>query len=319
MEASKQEPKEMVKLPLRPFDRKTWTKLDKNIASSLFLLHLLCILAPFHFNWGAFWIFLVLTNLTGIAISVSYHKNLAHRSFKLPKWLEYLLAYYAAHAFQGDPIDWVSTHRSHHQYVDTERDPHSPTNGFWFSHIIWLFDSYTLTKRVCPNYFNDFQEIERNIFMTYLKHGNPSNVHDLEKQAFYRFMQKTYLLHIFALAILLYFVGGVPYIIWGMCMRIVVTLHLTFMVNSVCHIWGKQQWNTRDLSKNNWLVALLTFGEGWHNNHHAFEYSARHGLEWWQIDYGWYLIMLFQAIGLATDVKLPSEKQKQRLAKTQPS
>lgn len=110
----------------------------------------------------------------------------------------------------------MSTHRSHHRYVDTERDPHSPINGFWFSQITWLLDSYTLTKRVCPNYFSDFQKTERNIFMVFLKHGNPNNVADLEKQAFYRFMKKTYLLHHFALAILLYVVGGVPYVIWGM-------------------------------------------------------------------------------------------------------
>lgn len=90
--------------------------------------------------------------------------------------------------------------------------------------------------------------------------------------------------------------------------------HITWLVNSACHVWGKQAWNTGDLSRNNWWVALLSFGEGWHNNHHAFEFSARHGLEWWQLDLTWYMIRLLQEVGLATDVKLPSEVQRQRLA-----
>ncbi|XP_023526679.1 palmitoyl-monogalactosyldiacylglycerol delta-7 desaturase, chloroplastic-like isoform X1 [Cucurbita pepo subsp. pepo] len=306
------EPKAMVKPPTS-FMREKWTKLDQYISIALFILHILCIFAPFHFNWRAFWVSFALYVITGLSISVSYHRNLAHKSFELPKLLEYFFAYCAAHALQGDPIDWVSTHRCHHQFVDTERDPHSPVQGFWFSHILWLFDSYTLTKRVCPKYFTNFKKIERSIIIWFSKHGRPDNVRDLEKQAFYRFIHKTYLLHHVAFAVLLYEVGGLPFLIWGMCVRIVVLLHITFMVNSVCHIWGKRRWNTKDLSKNNWLVGLLAFGEGWHNNHHAFEYSARFGIEWWEYDPGWYVIRFLQAIGVATQVKLPSQIHKQRL------
>ncbi|XP_023515073.1 palmitoyl-monogalactosyldiacylglycerol delta-7 desaturase, chloroplastic-like [Cucurbita pepo subsp. pepo] len=314
MEATKQEPKDMViNSPPSLFRRKKWTKLDKNLALVFLILHLLCVFAPFCFTWGRFFLAILLANLTGIGISVSYHRNLAHRSFKLPKWLEYSLAYCGAHALQGDPIDWVSTHRCHHRYVDSERDPHSPIYGFWFSQIAWLFDSYNLTKKVCPNY-NTSQKIERSKFMSFMKHGYPDNVNDLLNQSFYKFMHRTYFLHPLALLVLLYAIGGAPFIIWGMSVRFVLSLHITSMVNSVCHIWGKQPWNTGDMSRNNWLVALLTFGEGWHNNHHAFEYSARHGHEWWQIDFGWYIIKLLQVIGLATHVKLPSENYKQRLA-----
>ncbi|CAK9309919.1 unnamed protein product [Citrullus colocynthis] len=310
-EASKEEPKEMVmKSPPRLFKRKKWTKFDRNVAFYFLLLHLLCILAPFYFSWTCLLLALGLANLTGFGITISYHRNLAHRSFKLPKWLEYFLAYIAAHAIQGDPIDWVSTHRCHHRFVDSERDPHSPLYGFWFSQMMWFFDSYNLTRKVCPNYFNNFQKVERNTFMFYMKHGYPDNVTDLEKQRFYRFIHKTYWIHPLALSVLLFALGGVPFIIWGMCVRFVFALHITSLVNSVCHIWGKQPWKTGDLSKNNWMVALLTFGEGWHNNHHAFEYSARHGHEWWQIDFGWYVIKFLQVIGLATNVKVPSEKQK---------
>ncbi|XP_022153644.1 palmitoyl-monogalactosyldiacylglycerol delta-7 desaturase, chloroplastic-like [Momordica charantia] len=317
MEASKQEPKEMMKPP-RPYERRKWTKLDKDIACSLFLVHLLCILAPFQFNWSAFWVAFVLYIVTGLfGMTLSYHRNLAHKSFKLPKWLEYLFAYCGVQALQGDPMDWVSTHRCHHQFVDTERDPHSPIRGFWFSHILWLFDSYNLTKKVCPKYFSNFQKLERNIFVLFSKHGKPENVADLEKQAFYRFIHQTYLLHPIVLAVILYVVGGIPFLVWGMAVRIVVVLHFTLMVNSVCHIWGKQSWTTGDMSKNNWWVSLITFGEGWHNNHHAFEYSAKFGLEWWQLDFGWYMILFLQAIGVATHVKLPSQSHMQNATSRQ--
>ncbi|KAK9165058.1 hypothetical protein Scep_000249 [Stephania cephalantha] len=207
-----------------------WNVKDICQATTVLVVHGLCLFAPFYFNWKAVWLGVVLSWITGIGITVSFHRNLAHSSFKLPK---------------GDPIDWVSIHKYHHKYVDTERDPHSPVEGFWFSHVNWLFD------------------------MDYMN-------------------QKT----------------GV---------RIVLTLHGTFLVNSACHIWGRRDWNTRDLSKNNWLVAILTFGEGWHNNHHAFEFSATFSQRWWQVDFGWCLIKLMETIGLATEVKVPSEVHKQKM------
>ncbi|KAL2462756.1 palmitoyl-monogalactosyldiacylglycerol delta-7 desaturase [Forsythia ovata] len=147
-----------------------------------------------------------------------------------------------------------------------------------------------------------------------LQCGKPNNVGDLEKQPFYKFLESTYLIHPIGLGALLYALGGFPYFVWGMGVRTVYVYHGTWLVNSASHTWGKQTWNTGDLSKNNWWVAMITFGEGWHNNHHAFEYSARHGLEWWQIDITWYVIRLLEAIGLATDVKLPTSAQKQRMA-----
>ncbi|KAL4559921.1 hypothetical protein LXL04_032067 [Taraxacum kok-saghyz] len=186
------------------------------------------------------------------------------------------------------------------------------------------------------------------------KYKERNNVEDLKSQAFYRFIQRTYALHIATWACLIYAFGGFPYFVWGVVRLHLLTMfpgsycllnkyskcfcsstikyvimntlnracihlwgvalmwgyHSTFLVNSACHIWGNQTWDTGDLSKNNWLVALVSFGEGWHNNHHAFEYSARHGLEWWQIDIGWYIIRFLEALGLATNVKLPSEAHK---------
>ncbi|KAJ6293391.1 hypothetical protein OIU78_025380 [Salix suchowensis] len=277
----------------RVFWGRKWSSLDRGTAAVILAMHVLCFCAPFHFTWTAFWVASGLYVVTGLlGITLSFHRNLSHRSFKLPKWLEYFFAYCGVQAFQRDPIYWVSIHRHHHKFCDSERDPHSPTEGFWFSHMSWLFDANYITEKC----------------------GGPSNVEDLKRQPFYKFMQDTYLLHPIAFGVLLYAGGGFPFLVWGMGVRSVLVFHITWLVNSVSHVWGKQAWNTGDLSRNNWWLALLTFGEGWHNNHHAFEYSARHGLEWWQIDITWYVVRFLQAIGLATDVKVPSEAQKQRMA-----
>ncbi|WCJ40542.1 fatty acid desaturase 5 [Euphorbia peplus] len=270
-----------------------WNVVDIATAGIILGVHLLSLFAPFYFTWGAFWVAFGLYFITGLlGITLSFHRNLSHRSFKIPKWLEYSFAYCGAQALQGSPTDWVSTHRYHHQHCDSERDPHSPTAGFWHSHISWLFDTDSIYERC----------------------GGTNNVGDLDKQSFYRFISKTYLLHPIALGFLLYALGGMPFLVWGMGVRVVWVYHITWLVNSACHVWGNQSWNTGDLSKNNWWVAILAFGEGWHNNHHAFEYSARQGLEWYQIDMTWYFLSFLQAIGLATDVKLPNESQKQRMA-----
>ncbi|XP_057969641.1 palmitoyl-monogalactosyldiacylglycerol delta-7 desaturase, chloroplastic-like [Malania oleifera] len=283
----------VVKRPRNVFWGRKWNSLDVGTAAIVVLLHLLCLFAPVTFSWPALWVSVGLYAITGLlGITLSFHRNLSHRSFKLPKWLEYFFAYCGVQALQGNPIDWVSTHRYHHQFCDSEKDPHSPIEGFWLSHMNWLFDTSTVIERC----------------------GGTSNVGDLQKQPFYRFVQSTYIVHPIAFGALLCALGGFPFVVWGMGVRIVWVYHITWLVNSATHIWGKQAWNTGDLSKNNWWVALLAFGEGWHNNHHAFEYSARHGLEWWQVDMTWYMVRVLQAVGLATDVKLPTEAHKRRMS-----
>nr|XP_043626202.1 palmitoyl-monogalactosyldiacylglycerol delta-7 desaturase, chloroplastic-like [Erigeron canadensis] len=260
-------------------------------AGAIVGLHLLCAFAPFTFTLDALVVAIGLDLVTRLlGINLSYHRHLSHKSFKIPKWLEYTFAYCGLHALQGSPISWVRTHRYHHQYTDSEKDPHSPINGFWFSHFIWMFDT-------------------KNIRYT---RGQHNNVKDLEEQLFYRFVRRTYIAHPIVLGLLLYALGGFPFIVWGMGVRVVWGYHMTWLVNSVCHGWGDQAWNTKDLSRNNRLVGILGFGEGWHNNHHAFQYSARHGLERWQIDITWYLISLLKLIRVATNVKLPTASDIQK-------
>lgn len=248
------------------FGRK-WSSLDVGTAGIVLAMHVLCLFAPFHFNWPAFWVAVALYVVTGLfGITLSFHRNLSHRSFKLPKWLEYSFAYCGVLALQvdfvsskrfrssfsvssfmlwifgfvvvmqGNPIDWVSTHRYHHQFCDTERDPHSPTEGFWFSHMSWLFDTNSIIERVCiyscmyryhtiassarPN--NLSYRICKLIirYFMYMQCGEPNNVGDLEKQPFYRFLRSTYLLHPFALGALLYAAGGFPFLVWGMVPKV---------------------------------------------------------------------------------------------------
>ncbi|KAK9121864.1 hypothetical protein Syun_019481 [Stephania yunnanensis] len=284
-----------VKRKNRAYWWRKWRTWDLTISIGLMVhFHIMCLVyAPSTFSWDAFWVGAFLALVTSLfGVSISYHRNLAHRAFNLPKWLEYFFAYCGILAFQGDPMFWVSMHRMHHQYTDKDQDPHSPTEGFWFSHINWLFDI---------TYINQ-------------KRGGWKNVKDLEKQFFYRFLRKTNAIHPFLVGIPLFWWGGFPMVVYGLYVRTVATLHGTFLINSACHIWGYQSWDTGDLSKNNWLMGVIGWGEGWHNNHHAFEFSARHGHEWWQLDMGWYVIKLLELVGLATHVKLPSQTHKIRMA-----
>jgi len=256
-------------------------------------VHGLCFLAPATFSWSMVGLFAVSYFVTGcLGITLSYHRQLSHRSFQTPKWLEYLLAYCGVLAVQGDPIEWVSCHRYHHLHTDTPLDPHSTYEGFWWSHMGWLMDHKATRERVY----------------------DMSNAGDLKKQWFYNFIEKTYSWHVVASAVAFYLLGGLPALVWGFAVRAVWVYHVTWFVNSACHCWGSQKYDTGDLSMNNWWVGILAWGEGWHNNHHAFEFSARHGLEWWQLDVTWMCIRAMQLVGLAKNVKLPSEAQKARLA-----
>eukprot|EP00850_Spirogloea_muscicola_P007277 SM000036S13321 [mRNA] locus=s36:595281:597438:+ [translate_table: standard] len=274
-------------------------------------MHGAALAAPATFSWPAAASFAVLYVITGmLGITLSFHRNLSHRSFQVPKWLEYALAYCGVLAVQvialssdrsddlgddlaqGDPLEWVSSHRFHHQHCDTPKDPHTPYEGLWHSHMGWLLDDEATQARV----------------------GNRGNVSDMAKDPFYRFIEKTYMYHIIGSGIILYSLGGLPFFVWGLALRTVWVYHITWAVNSACHVWGYQSWNTGDISRNNWWVALLAFGEGWHNNHHAFEYSARHGLDWWQLDPTWYCVKVLEAVGLATKVRYPSKEHMAKLA-----
>lgn len=250
-------------------------------------LHAGVILAPFFFSWSGFSVFLLLTVLTGLGVTFGYHRLLTHRSFQTYKPIEYFFALMGVLANQGGPVTWVAVHRKHHALADREGDPHSPRQGFWWAHMGWWM-------RFDP--IMDDPVVGR------------QNVKDLMRDPIYPRLDRWQIVPPLLLAGLLYGLGslwsgeGWSWLVWGMFVRTVTVLHGTWFVNSAAHLWGYRNFATRDTSTNLWWVALLSFGEGWHNNHHAFQRSARHGLRWWEVDPTYYLIRLLSFVGLAWDI-----------------
>ncbi|MBW4626375.1 MAG: fatty acid desaturase [Brasilonema octagenarum HA4186-MV1] len=242
-------------------------------------------LFPSNFSWKAFGVFLFLYWVTGgLGITLGFHRLITHRSFQTPKWLEYFLAFCGTLACQGGPIDWVGMHRMHHLHSDEELDPHDSNKGFWWSHMAWMF-----------YHSPAFADV-------------PRFTKDIKDDPFYQFLQKNMILIQVALGIVLLLLGGWSFVVWGVFVRLIFVWHCTWFVNSATHKFGYRTYDTSDRSTNCWWVALLTYGEGWHNNHHAYQYSARHGLKWWEIDLTWMTVQLLQLLGLATNVKLAPQK-----------
>ena len=261
----------------------------------LAVVHLgaLCAFIPGTFHWSALIVLVVLYYSTGAwGICLGYHRVLTHRSLKLAKPLEYAAALLGVLALQGDPIDWVSTHRAHHAHTDKEGDPHDIHRGLLWSHMEWLYK---------PNDAMLSAEEQQRL------------APDLAGDPFYRFLEKSNLWWTIGLGALLLVVGGWSWLVWGVFVRIVITYHITWLVNSAAHYSGYQSFRTGDRSTNNWWVALLAWGEGWHNNHHAFPFSARHGLRWFEFDATWWTIKVLAWLKLARDIKLPTPQMLQRL------
>jgi sn-1 stearoyl-lipid 9-desaturase len=240
--------------------------------------------AFFFIDAGAILSAVVLWAVSGmLGIGMGYHRLLTHRGYKTPKWVEYFLTLCGTLALEGGPIFWVATHRIHHQYSDKDGDPHSPREGTYWAHMGWIFTGKAM--------HHDTDVLKR-------------YVPDLSKDRFHVALTSWHWVTqvVVGLALLAY--GGIPYVLWGTFFRTVITLHATWAVNSATHLWGSRRFKTRDDSTNNWWVALLTFGEGWHNNHHAHPVSMRHGLAWYEIDFNYYGIKTLEFFGLAWDLKV---------------
>ena len=254
------------------------------------VLHIGALLAliPGTFNWRAVGVAFVLYWVTGgLGITLGFHRLVTHRSFQTPKWLEYFLALCGTLACQGGPFEWIGMHRIHHLHSDQDLDPHDSNKGFWWSHLGWMIHHAPAQD-----------ELSR-----YIK--------DISDDPVYQFYQKNMIGIQVALGVLLLLLGGWSFVIWGIFVRVVVVYHCTWLVNSATHKFCYRRHESGDNSTNCWWVALLVFGEGWHNNHHAFQYSARHGLRWWEFDLTWLTVCLLQTLGLATNVKLAPVPVKQ--------
>lgn len=229
---------------------------------------------------------LVMYSLVALGVTVGFHRMLTHRSFAAHPVVKFIFLVLGSMALEGPALEWAATHIKHHSYSDKEGDPHSPVEGFFHAHIGWLFKD----RMADPN--------------QYAKH--------LQKDPIVVFVSKTFLLWVALSLIIPFAIGGWSGLLWAGLVRIFLTHHVTWSVNSVCHIFGRRDYETNDQSRNEWVVGLLSFGEGWHNNHHAFPRSAFHGLRWWQIDGSGYLIWSLEKLGLAKDVYRISSDQMQK-------
>jgi len=268
------------------------------------LFHAGAIAALFLFSWQRLLVMAVLYVLAiNVGIGMCYHRLLTHRGYRVPKWLEYVMTVFAALSLEGGPIFWVSTHRLHHQLSDKEGDPHTPREGGWWAHAGWILFGESLHAQI--------QALSR---------YSP----DLSRDRFHVWMSKYHWLPISLSGVALFALGwtwggphlsgphvnlsgwlnGIAMVLWGVFLRVTIGLHATWLVNSATHLWGTRRFDTRDDSRNSWWVALLTGGEGWHNNHHAHPVSARHGLAWYEIDPNFWGIWLLAKLGLARRIQV---------------
>ncbi len=263
---------------------------DWGAAGWIALVHLGALAAPWTFSLQGLIAMLILYVLTGgVGICMGYHRLLSHRSFQTFAPLRWLLAWLGGLAGEGSAIHWSANHRIHHARSDQQGDPHSPREGFWWSHCLWCL------QRIPPDARRVLHE---------------RWVPDLLRDPVMRFLDRTFLVWQIALAIGLLAAGyalggwtlGVSMVVWGVFLRMALVLHATWFINSVTHVWGYKTYENGDDSKNLWWVALLTFGEGWHNNHHAYQRAANYGHRWWEIDVTYLMIRALQLLSLAWDV-----------------
>ena len=243
--------------------------------------------------------------ITGLGVTIGYHRLFTHRSFKTPRWCAAALAIMGSMAVEGSVLHWVAVHRRHHQHSDDHHDPHSPhghgsglratLHGMWHAHMGWI-----LRGKQPANL--------------------PSYVHDLRKDRLLVWISRLFPLWVALGCLLPAALGGLLTLswsgfllgfIWGGLVRILLVHHATWSINSVCHLWGSQPFKSNDESRNNPILGVLALGEGWHNNHHAFPNSARHGLAWWQLDLSYLIILAMARLGLASHIKVPTPAKQQ--------
>jgi len=260
------------------------------------LFHVGAIAALFFFSWtnlAAFVVFYILA--INVGIGMAYHRLLTHRGYKTPKWVEYFITACGCLALEGGPIFWVATHRVHHQNSDHEGDPHTPHDGTWWAHAGWILSGRALHS-------------ETALLGRYAPDLTRDRVHVWLSKYHYLPLVFSGLVQLALGAALAgpghRIIGALGMVLWATFLRTTIGLHATWLVNSATHLWGKRRFETKDDSRNNWWVAILTGGEGWHNNHHAHPVSARHGLAWYEFDPNYYGIWLLSKLGLAEKIQI---------------
>jgi stearoyl-CoA desaturase (delta-9 desaturase) len=251
-----------------------------------------------HFEWYLVWVALILFVIRMFAITGFYHRYFAHKTFKTSRLMQFIFAFIGSTAAQRGPIWWASHHRRHHLNSDRHNDHHSPhTHHFLWSHMGWfLAKKNFLTDRKVVRDLIKFKEL-------------------VLIDRFDWFPPVLLLLSLFVIGEYLSLTSGISglnMVIWGFCVSTILVYHCTFAVNSIAHLWGTQRYNTKEESKNNFFVALLTFGEGWHNNHHHYPGSIRQGFYWWEVDLTYYALRLLSFFGIVYNLRTVSKAIRQK-------
>jgi fatty-acid desaturase len=298
---------EIAEAAAAPESNEGW-RLEWFVVFGMVLYHALALLAftPWFFSWTGVIVAIAGHYIIALpGISLSYHRQLTHRAFTTPRWLEYTLAIFGVCCALGPPTYWAAVHRRHHALTDGERDPHSPQEGFFWSHIAWLaWRSDSMQRGVVTRRY----------------------VKDLLRDPFYVWLER-YWAVIVGISWMMFFAGGfwagklqgmttadavhfgIAMVLWGCVVRALITWHSIWAVNSAGHLWGYRNYDTRESSRNNPLVAMLVMGEGWHNNHHAAPSAAIQGHRWWEWDPSWRIIQVLAALGLAKDIVMPPPRR----------
>ena len=236
------------------------------------------------FSWKGVALAVALYYIRMFGVTGGYHRYFAHRTYRTSRAFQFVLAVLAQSSVQKGALWWAAHHRDHHKFSDTPKDPHSYRNyGFWYSHVGWILSSKT-------------------------EETDYSRIADMARYPELRWLNTWHVVPGVALAVGLYLVGGWEALLWGFFVSTTLLWHGTFTINSLSHIWGKRRYTTTDDSKNNPVLAIVTMGEGWHNNHHYYPRSVRQGFQWWQVDMTYYILRALAAVGIVWDLHLPSQK-----------
>jgi fatty-acid desaturase len=266
-------------VPITPERRLNWFTI-----AVLIFLHTGALAALFFFSWKSFFVALALHWIAvGFGISLGYHRLHTHQSYQCPLWMQYFLATCGTLTLEGGPMFWVGNHRIHHAKSDKPGDPHTPREGIMWAHVGWVV-------------YDECRDITHDYTTKYAP--------DIARHKYYMWLNRWHWVPSVILGLILLAWGGIPMFLWGICLRVTFGLHCTWLINSLTHVIGTQRFDAGDDSRNSFVLALFTFGEGWHNNHHAHPTSARHGLAWWEFDISWITMKLLRAVGLIKHVRV---------------
>lgn len=256
------------------------------VSLPFYAVHVIAVVGVFlvGFSWQGLALAIALYYVRMFGVTGGYHRYFSHRTYRTSRAFQLFLAVLAQSSVQKGALWWAAHHRDHHKHSDTAQDPHSYRNyGFWYSHVGWILSSET-------------------------EETNFDRISDMARYPELRWLNKWHVVPGVALAVALFLIGGWPALVWGFFVSTTLCWHGTFTINSLSHIWGKRRYDTTDDSKNNPVLAIVTMGEGWHNNHHYYPRSVRQGFHWWQIDMTYYVLRALAAVGIVWDLHHPSAK-----------